>query len=102
MKKLNCWDFKKCGREAGTANGPGLCPVVIEQRLHTIHGGDRAGRACWMVAGTMCGGEKQGTFAMKYDNCSKCDFYQLVKREEGGNFHLSAVLNSRLRATSAS
>jgi hypothetical protein len=37
------------------------------------------------VAGTLCKGEKQGTFAQKVGNCSKCDFYNLVAQEEGSN-----------------
>ncbi|MDH3390750.1 MAG: hypothetical protein OEL85_03000 [Desulfobulbaceae bacterium] len=27
------------------------------------------------VAGTLCGGEVQGTFALKLGNCQKCEFY---------------------------
>jgi hypothetical protein len=50
-----------------------------------------------VVAGTMCGGVKQGTFAKKYDNCEKCDFYQLVKQDEGANFQLSVILLRRLK-----
>ena len=30
---------------------------------------------CWQVAGTYCGGEVQGSFALKYDNCLKCEVY---------------------------
>lgn len=98
MQKQNCWEFKKCGREKlGKEDGPGICPAVGEKRLHQVHDGAQAGRACWVVAGTMCGGIKQGTFAMKYDNCEKCDFYQLVKREEGAKFELSVILLRRLK-----
>ena len=28
------------------------------------------------VAGTLCGGKVQGTFALKLGNCQKCDFYK--------------------------
>lgn len=98
MPKLNCWEFKKCGREkAANGDASGTCPAVHEAKLHQVHGGSQAGRACWVVAGTMCGGVKQGTFAKKYDNCEKCDFYQLVKREEGANFQLSVILLRRLK-----
>jgi hypothetical protein len=51
-----------------------------------------AGRACWVVTGTLCTGEIQGTFAKKFKNCSMCDFYEQVKKEEFPNFKLSAVL----------
>ncbi len=97
MKKLNCWEFKKCGREqGGTRKDLGVCPVAVESRLHNEHGGKNAGRTCWVVAGTLCGGEKQGTFAKKYDTCEKCDFYKLVKTEEGPSYTLSIVLLKKL------
>jgi hypothetical protein len=99
MKKLNCWEFKKCGREAG---GPqvqefGVCPATKEQRLDGIHGGSQAGRSCWVLAGTLCGGQVQGTFAQKYRNCEICDFYKMVRKEEFTRFQLSATLLARLK-----
>jgi methyl-accepting chemotaxis protein len=62
-EKQNCWEFKKCGREA--AND---CPAITKN----------AGKICWMVAGTMCGGKMQGTFAEKVGNCKKCNFYEYM------------------------
>jgi hypothetical protein len=38
------------------------------------------------VAGTLCKGEVQGTYAMKLQNCMQCDFYKQVVRDEGGDF----------------
>lgn len=98
MGKTNCWEFKRCGREPGGVNEGdlGVCPASVERRLDGTHGGRRAGRACWVVAGSLCGGRTQGTFARKYEDCSRCDFYQLVRREESGRFELSAVLLKRL------
>ena len=87
-KKLNCWEFKKCGREPGGENADklGVCPAATKKRYDGLHGGDNAGRACWLVAGTMCKGKVQGTFAMKYKDCAICDFYCRVKEEEGIGF----------------
>ncbi len=99
MAKVNCWEYKKCGREfmtAGTTQ-PG-CPAALEGKLDQVHGGLRGGRACWVVAGTHCGGKLQGTFAKKYNQCEKCDFYELVKHEEGPHFQLSILLLKRLQA----
>ncbi|RJR14735.1 MAG: PAS domain S-box protein [Nitrospiraceae bacterium] len=31
---------------------------------------------CWQVAGTYCGGQIQGAFAQKYDNCAACEVYK--------------------------
>lgn len=84
-KKLNCWNNKKCGREPGGAKVEelGVCVASTEIRANGINDGKNAGRACWAVAGTLCGGVVQGTFAMKLGNCLKCDFYKLVTKEEG-------------------
>ncbi len=98
-RKLNCWEYKKCGRQP---QGPrirdmGLCPASIEVALDDTHEGTNAGRVCWVISGTLCKGEVQGTFAHKYKNCESCDFYQLVRREEGPNFIYSIVLLGKLR-----
>lgn len=97
-KKVNCWEHKKCGREPG---GPhvhdlGICPATVEEKLNGIHGGRNAGRSCWVLAGTLCKGEVQGTFAQKYKNCEVCDFYKIVKEEEFPRFMLSALLLKKL------
>ena len=55
---MNCWEFKKCGREK-------TCPVYPHHGKH-----------CARVAGTLCGGKVQGIFAMKLVNCMHCNFYQ--------------------------
>jgi len=98
MKK-NCWEFKGCGREpGGTKTGElGICPASTSNRLHGVHDGRNAGRTCWVVAGTHCGGTVQGTFAQKFDNCSKCTFYAQVKQDETPKFLLSATLLSMMR-----
>jgi len=97
--KLNCWEFKNCGRHEGGehVNDLGVCPATRESRLDGIHDGKNAGRTCWVIAGTLCKGEVQGNFAKKYKNCEVCDFYQSIKKEEGTKFTLSAVLLSRVK-----
>jgi hypothetical protein len=63
---MNCWEFKKCGREGGGVKSIelGTCPAYPDY-----------GQQCARVAGTLCGGEVQGTFALKLGNCQKCEFY---------------------------
>ena len=92
--KKNCWEFKNCGREPGgdSTKEFGVCPASVEARLDGIHEGSNAGRSCWVIAGTLCKGEVQGTFAQKYLNCEQCDFYKTVKEEERPKFLLSALL----------
>jgi hypothetical protein len=67
----------------------GVCPAATETALQGVNGGKNGGRACWALAGTLCGGKVQGSFAKKMTNCLKCDFYQQVAAEEGPN-HESA------------
>jgi methyl-accepting chemotaxis protein len=66
-RALNCWQVKKCGREAGGAKAKelGVCPAYPNDGHH-----------CAEVAGTLCGGKVQGSFAQKLTNCLKCEFYQ--------------------------
>lgn len=95
--RLNCWEFKKCGREPGGSkvHELGVCPTAVETALDGLHGGVNAGRACWAVAGTFCGGEPKGTYAKKLKDCSKCDFHQTIIKEE--DKYESAVLYLRKR-----
>jgi hypothetical protein len=87
--KRNCWEFKCCG------NGEN-CPAYTESRLDRKNSGTNAGRACWVVAGTLCSGEVQGVFAQKMSNCKECDFYRLVLQEEGPNYINAINLLSHL------
>jgi len=93
--KLNCWEHKKCGRQPGgpKAQELGICPVTTHQPLDRAHEGKNAGRACWAIAGSLCGGKVQGSYAQKLHNCWKCDFMNLVKKdEESAPFGFSATL----------
>ncbi len=56
-----------CGREAGGAHAAerGVCPAYPNN-----------GHSCWIVAGTYCRGEVQGTFAKKALACVLCPVYQ--------------------------
>lgn len=85
MEKINCWEFKKCGYEPGGAKvkEAGICPASSEIRLNGQNSGKFAGRACWVVGGTLCGGKVQGNFAIKMSNCVKCAFFNQVVHEEG-------------------
>lgn len=88
MLKKNCWEYKQCGRQPGgeKTGELGVCPVSTQRQAHSINSGINGGRACWAIEGTLCGGKVQGTFAQKMGNCMECDFYNLVRREEGANY----------------
>lgn len=95
---LNCWEFKDCGRGPEGARGSfaGVCPAAKEYRLDGANDGVAAGRACWVVAGTMCGGRTQGTFVDKCGSCLECDFFSAVIDEEGREYQAVPVLVARL------
>ncbi len=71
---MNCWEFKKCGREDGGRNAAelGICPAY-----------PYSGNRCARIAGTLCGGKVQGTFAVKLVNCMQCDYYQSPHYDKG-------------------
>ena len=85
QRKINCWEFKKCGREPGGKKSAelGICPAAVDTSFDGINRGVNAGRFCWAVAGTFCGGTAQGTFAEKRNSCLGCDFFNKVRAEEG-------------------
>lgn len=86
-KKINCWEYKKCGREKGgnRTQELGVCPASTETRLDGVHGGSNAGRACWVTSDAWCSGD-----GLK--RCEKCDFYALVKRESPDFPQVNALL----------
>ncbi len=85
MKKMNCWEVMKCGREPGGSkvHELGVCPAATDVSCDGLNGGKNGGRICWAITGTFCGGEVQGSFAQKRLSCMNCDFYKQVKAEEG-------------------
>ncbi len=84
-RKPNCWEALKCGREPGGTNAKekGTCPAAIDKVFDGFNQGVGGGRLCWLVAGTFCGEEVQGTFAKKQTSCRNCSFYKQVHAEEG-------------------
>ena len=79
---MNCWEHKKCGRETGGSKTAelGVCSAATNFSHNGKNGGKSAGRFCWKVAGTLCGGKVQGSFSEKMGNCVKCDFFKLVNK----------------------
>jgi nucleoside-diphosphate-sugar epimerase len=102
-EKINCWEYMKCGRgpKGAKAKKLGVCPAASEKRLDKIHGGINSGRACWVVAGTYCGGTAQGSYVRKQLACKRCDFYNKVQHEESGAFENTGTLLNRLKDTSS-
>lgn len=84
----NCWQFKGCGREPGGPNVAelGVCSATQAKQHNETNSGKNAGRYCWKVAGTLCGGKVQGTYAQKLMNCVACEFYKSIRQEQGSTF----------------
>ncbi|MCM2284667.1 MAG: protein kinase [Desulfobacula sp.] len=84
-KKKNCWEYMQCGREPGGLNAEkaGVCPAAVDTTHDGINFGSCGGRFCWAVAGTLCSGKVQGSFAEKRESCTQCPFYKQVRAEEG-------------------
>ena len=99
MSKQNCWEFKKCGRQPGGAKVGefGVCAAAVERRTDGVNDGKNGGRACWAIAGTLCGGQVQGSFVAKLGNCLKCEFYQLVGEQQGAQHESSKTILSLLK-----
>jgi len=88
MAKQNCWEFKKCGRQVGGEKVKefGVCPAASNAATNQINNGTKGGRICWAIAGTLCGGKVQGSYADKQLSCMSCEFFKKVKGEEADDF----------------
>jgi eukaryotic-like serine/threonine-protein kinase len=97
--KINCWQYKKCGRQIGGENAKnlGVCPAAIEKRVDGINGGEYGGRCCWAVeGGILCDGQSEDLFALKLIGCIQCNFFTLVKKEEGDALRKASEIISLL------
>ncbi|MBN1268197.1 MAG: hypothetical protein JXB04_01300 [Kiritimatiellae bacterium] len=63
-----------------------MCPAAADTKLHGKNRGANGGRYCWRVPDTLRDGKPQGSFGQKLPVCSRCEFYLLVKAEEGKDF----------------
>lgn len=71
----NCWELRGCGREAGG--------VKVAELGECVASREKLGHSCWAIAGTLCGGEVQGSVKEKNDNCLVCEVYKLYNRLTG-------------------
>ncbi|OAT87139.1 methyl-accepting chemotaxis protein [Desulfotomaculum copahuensis] len=63
--KENCWYNLKCPPDRKES-----CPAYTEGR----------GRECWLVTGTRCRGENQGSYTDKINHCRQCPHYQKINK----------------------
>lgn len=81
MKKINCWEFKQCGREPGgkRVDELGVCPVAVEASVDGMKSGKNGGRVCWVVKNLL---ELSMEDNSSYEKCNECGFFKLVMEEE--------------------
>lgn len=70
MNHIKCWEYRKCGRQLGGENVAefGYCPAALAPDDN-----------CWLVAGTMCSGTIEGSYAQKIDTCIICGYYSKMQ-----------------------
>lgn len=93
---LNCWQYQGCGREPGGSKASvGVCPASTSRPLDGSNGGIMAGRACWVVSGTLCDGVVAGTYEHKVAECRRCAFFRRVEIEQGLDYEYPRELLAR-------
>ena len=75
MELLNCWEIKKCERQKGGKKVYELGECIASK--------SGMGHSCWAIAGTLCLGKIEGTFAKKVGFCTSCKVYHLYNRSNG-------------------
>jgi hypothetical protein len=90
MRKLNCWEFKECGREPGGSRSKdlGVCPAASDTSSDGKNNGENGGRLCWAIAGTLCRGISQGIYAHRQVSCMICEVFIKVAAQERPNLTL--------------
>lgn len=91
VEKSNCWEIMKCGRQKDGENvkNLGLCTAALSSEYDGVNKGKHGGRFCWVITGTLCNGEVQGTYAKKLNSCLDCMFLKQVIEEQGRFFILT-------------
>ncbi len=94
MENLNCWEFKRCGREAHgiRAHEMGVCPAAKLEVANGFLGGVNGGRACAFITGTFCSNTIEGTHREKEKQCDKCGFYQILMKQHGEDVSVQSFL----------
>lgn len=79
--RLNCWQFRNCGREKGglLVEQFGECPVATAMKFDGINHGSAAGRYCWKIAKEM---PVESGLQGCTGQCRSCEFYTRVLFEE--------------------
>ena len=90
-RRLNCWEYRLCGREHGglMVSYLGECPVSTALKYDGLNSGLAAGRACWLVAEAICVAHRPD--GPSGAGCHDCEFYRRVVTEEAGDVQAAFV-----------
>ena len=79
---MNCWEFKKCGREPDGENVSvfGGCPVPVAIGFDGINNGKNGGRSCWIIRESACEQIMRKCCVQELIECRQCGFYASVKK----------------------
>ncbi len=101
-EKLNCWEWKQCGREPGGVNvaSLGICPASTEMKMNGVHGGKNGGRTCWIVKLPHYVKENYKVILEKsMKSVGFAIFTIKSNKRKGGHFILSGTLLAKLRSS---
>jgi hypothetical protein len=78
---LNCWEYKKCGREPGGkyVEKYGICLVAIEKNCDGLNGGKNGGRSCWLWRESACAKIMKKSSIQNIRECRACAVYNSIK-----------------------
>jgi len=69
--RINCWEYKKCGREPRGKNVHmlGVCPVAGDTTADGLNDGKNGGRLCWVI--------------LQKAVCYECEFRNMIISKTG-------------------
>jgi hypothetical protein len=91
MKRKNCWEMKRCGREPEGKNATslGVCPAALPSKYDGINGGKYGGRLCWTVTGTFNDRiQPKNDDAKHLEKCIVCYVLKQIVRDKKRDFIL--------------
>lgn len=93
MCGLNCWEFRKCGRELSGKHSDklGVCPVATFKGLDSLWGGINGGRVCYRISKAFDLDNDESRRLASIDDdvpidknthrCECCKFYEILGDE---------------------
>ena len=94
--RMNCWEFKQCGREPGGRNVEkyGRCSVPVSVEHNGMNNGKNGGRSCWILREAACEKIMRACRVDEIKECRQCRFHIHVKKSEcSGRFFHKLIQN---------